>query len=128
MIGVETFWDTTPPEAMNGDWMRPAVAANVRDGMSGICTMPAVKVAVTLVAELTVTLQVAPVPEQAPPQPENVDPELGEAVRATTVPVLTVAEQVEPQLIVPPVTMPDPEPVLETVSTEVVTIGWIVAA
>ena len=46
-----------------------------------------VKVAVTLLAASIVTLQ-APVPEQAPDQPPNCEPEAGVAVSATTVPWL----------------------------------------
>src|SRR5262245_44975835 len=45
------------------------------------------KVAVTVVAELTLTVQ-APVPEQPPPlQPAKVEPAAGEAVRVTAVPL-----------------------------------------
>ena len=44
----------------------------------------AAKVAVTLLAASIVTLQ-APVPEQAPDQPPNCEPEAGVAVRDTTV-------------------------------------------
>ena len=58
-----------------------------------------------------------PVPEQpSPDQPVKVEPEAGLAVRATDVPELKLAEQVEPQLM--PlgllVTVPEPVPVLET--------------
>ena len=49
----------------------------------------AAKVAVTLLAASIVTLQ-APVPEQAPDQPPNCEPEAGVAVRDTTVPAAYV--------------------------------------
>jgi len=46
------------------------------------------KVAVTVVAAVSVTVQV-PVPEQPPPlQPSNVEPALGVAVSVTPVPLL----------------------------------------
>ena len=44
-------------------------------------------------------VQVAPVPLQAPLQPENPEPPPGVAVRVTWVPLLNVAEQVVGQLI-----------------------------
>jgi hypothetical protein len=54
-----------------------------------------------------VVMQV-PVPEHPPPdQPPKVEP-TGVALRVTTVPVLYEAEQVVPQLIPDPVTVPEP--------------------
>ena len=72
--------------------------------------------AVTDLLAVIETVQV-PVPEQpSPDQPVKVEPEAGLAVRATDVPELKLAEQVEPQLM--PlgllVTVPEPVPVLET--------------
>src|SRR5260221_4133559 len=75
------------------------------------------KFAVTVVAALIVTLH-DPVPEQPPPlQPLNVDPPAAAAVRATTVPLLYLAVQVDPQLIPAglDVTVPLPVPDLLTV-------------
>ena len=70
-------------------------------------------VAVTLMLELRVTLQL-PVPEHPPPlQPANVEPEDGVAVNVTTVPLEYDLEQVEPQLmpegelVTVPVPVPD---------------------
>ena len=51
------------------------------------------KLAVTVVATLTVTAQL-PVPEQAPPlQPAKVEPAAGAAVRVTAVPGVNDCEQ-----------------------------------
>jgi hypothetical protein len=74
-------------------------------------------VAVTVVAAVSVTVQV-PVPEHPPPlQPVKVEPAAGTAVRVTTVPLAQAAIQVEPQEIPAGllVTVPTPEPVLLTV-------------
>ena len=70
-----------------------------------------IKVAVTVIAELTVTLQ-APVPVQAPPQPVNTDPAAAIALSVTAVPDVNVAEHVAPQLIPAGllVTVPAPAP------------------
>src|SRR5215831_3792001 len=69
------------------------------------------KVAVTDWPAFMATLQ-APVPEQAPPQPEKVDPEAGEAARVTVVPLTKVDEQELPQSIPAGllVTVPTPFP------------------
>ena len=75
----------------------------------------AVNIAVTLVFLFNVTEQV-PVPEQAPDQPEKVDPDAGVAVSVTAVAELTASEQVDPQLIEPPETVPEPVPDFETES------------
>jgi len=74
-------------------------------------------VAVTARAALIVTLQ-APVPVQAPLQPENVEPVAGAAVRVTAVPLVNDAEQVLPQEMPAGVlvTVPLPVPALVTVS------------
>src|SRR2546426_6250640 len=80
-----------------------------------------VKVAVTVVAAESVTVQV-PVPEQPPPaQPVKVEPASGAAVSVTAVPLVKLAEQVAPQLIPTGalVTVPLPVPALLTVSAKV---------
>jgi hypothetical protein len=76
-------------------------------------------VAVTARAALIVTLQ-APVPVQAPLQPENVEPVAGAAVRVTAVPLVNDAEQVAPQAMPAGVlvTVPLPVPALVTVSAK----------
>ena len=57
------------------------------------------KVAVTVVAALRVTVQV-PVPEHPPPvQPLKVEPATGAAVSVTAVPLAKLAEHVAPQLM-----------------------------
>src|SRR5262245_22716620 len=78
------------------------------------------KLAVTEAAAFIVTLH-APVPEQAPLQPVNVEPPVGVAVRLTTVPLLYGSEQSAPQLMPAglEVTVPLPAPVLLTVSGNV---------
>ena len=80
-----------------------------------------VKVAVTVVAAETVTVQV-PVPEQPPPvQPVKVEPAAGAAVRVTAVPLVKLAEQVAPQLMLTGelVTVPLPVPAGVTVRVKV---------
>src|SRR5438046_3403099 len=77
-------------------------------------------VAVTVVAALTVTVQV-PVPEQPPPlQPLKMEPAAGAAVSVTEVPVANAAEQVAPQETPAGalVTVPLPAPALLTVSVK----------
>src|SRR5260370_37569998 len=79
-----------------------------------------VKVAVTVVAALRVTVQ-APVPEQPPPlQPLKVEPVAGVAVSVTAVPPAKGAGQVVPQGIPAGVlgTGPGPAPPFETGSPE----------
>jgi hypothetical protein len=58
-----------------------------------------------------------PVPEQAPDQPEKIEPVLGVGVRVTTVPELYGWEQSEPQVMPAgdEVTVPVPMPALVTV-------------
>jgi hypothetical protein len=88
----------------------------------------AVNVAATLVAAVIVTTQV-PVPEQGAPQPVNVDPVAGAAVKVTIVPLAKLAEQVAPQLIPAGalVTVPVPVPALTTVKVKFVTVAVKVA-
>jgi hypothetical protein len=78
-------------------------------------------VAVTVVAPLSVTVQV-PVPEQPPPlQPVKVEPAAGVAVKVTAVPLANAVEQIAPQEIPAGllVTVPLPAPDLLTVSVRV---------
>src|SRR5437773_3784240 len=78
-----------------------------------------VKVAVTVVAPESVTVQ-GLVPAQPPPlQPLKVEPAAGAAVSVTAVPLVKLAAQVAPQLMPAGllVTVPAPAPALETVST-----------
>src|SRR5205823_3532695 len=78
------------------------------------------KVAVTVAAAFTVTVQ-GPVPVQPLPlQPVNVDPAAGAAVRETDAPVVKGAEHVAPQEMPAGllVTVPVPVPDFETVSVE----------
>ena len=74
-----------------------------------------VKAAVTDLLLSIVTVQ-PPVPEQAPDQPEKVEPAEGEAVRVTEVPISYSSKQSPPQLM--PVGLlaivPEPVPDLET--------------
>jgi hypothetical protein len=76
------------------------------------------KVAVTDLSEFIVKVQVLLVPEQSPDQPAKVEPESAVAVRVTVVPEAKYATHPVPQLIPAGllVTVPDPVPVLETVS------------
>ena len=77
----------------------------------------ALKVAVTVLADVIDTMH-TPAPLQEPPdQPPKVCPSMGVAVNETTVPTAREARQVEPQLIPAgfEVTVPVPEPVLVTV-------------
>src|SRR5438093_4715313 len=77
-------------------------------------------VALTVVAALTVTVQV-PVPAQPPPlQPLKVEPAAGAAVSVTEVPLANAAEQVAPQETPAGalVTVPLPAPALLTVSVK----------
>lgn len=75
----------------------------------------AVKLAVTLVAALTLTVHELEAPEQAPLQPEKVLPVVATADKVTLVPLLKLAEQVEPHeipeglLLTVPIPVPDLE-------------------
>ncbi len=66
-----------------------------------------------------------PVPVQPPPlHPVKVEPDAGDAVRVIDVPVgIAVLEQVEPQEIVEPETVPEPVPPLVTVRVNEVWVG-----
>jgi hypothetical protein len=88
----------------------------------------AVNVAVTEVAAVTVTTQV-PVPEHGAPQPVNVDPVAGAAVKVTCVPLANGAAQVAPQLIPAGalVTVPVPVPAFVTVKVKFVVLSANVA-
>ena len=80
------------------------------------------KLAVTDVAALIVTVQL-PVPEQPPPlQPVNVDPAAGVALNATAAPLVNDAEHVIPHEIPAGllVTVPVPVPAGDTLSVELV--------
>jgi len=80
-----------------------------------------VKVAVTVVAAESVTVQ-APVPEQPPPvQPLKVEPPAGAAVSVTAVPLVKLAAQVAPQSMPAGelVTVPLPVPAGVTVRVKV---------
>ena len=81
-------------------------------GVSPVCC--AAKDAVTDRSAVRVTTQ-EPVPVHAPLQPENVEFAAGVAVRVTVVPDGDCCEQVAPQLMEPPETVPDPVPVVPTV-------------
>src|SRR5438067_2500753 len=79
------------------------------------------KVAVTVVAAETVTVQ-RPVPVQPPPlQPMKTELAPGVAVSTTTVPLAKLAVQAAPQLMSPgvPVTVPVPAPLRVTVNKKV---------
>src|SRR5205823_11484114 len=79
-------------------------------------TGDALNVAVTVVVEVIVTVQV-PVPEQPPPlQPAKVEPVAGVAVKVTAVPLPYIPEQVVPQRIPDGalITTPLPVPVMTT--------------
>jgi hypothetical protein len=75
------------------------------------------KVAVTARSWSIVTVQLS-VPLQAPPQPPNLEPAAGAAVKVTVVPCANWAEQLLPQSIPAGelVTVPEPVPALVTVS------------
>jgi len=78
-------------------------------------------VAVTVVAALSVTVQV-PVPEQPPPlQPEKVEPAAGVVVKVIAVPLANDATHVVPHEIPAGLllTVPLPAPVLEAVNVKV---------
>jgi hypothetical protein len=69
-----------------------------------------VKVAVTFLLPLMVTVQPFPAVLSHPSQPVKDELVLGVAVRVTTVPPARLKEQVLPQSIPPPVTVPLPVP------------------
>ncbi len=86
------------------------------------------KVATTVSAEFMVTVHVA-VPDEQPIHPANVDPDAGDAVSVTIVPLLKGAIQVAPQLMDPSllVTVPLPVPSLEIDKLKV-WICWVKVA
>ena len=77
--------------------------------------------AVTERASVIETTQL-PVPEQAPDQPSNCEPSTATAVRVTSLPASSSDEQVVPQLMPPPATVPEPAPVLATVSAYLIVV------
>jgi hypothetical protein len=82
----------------------------------GVHTPWTLNVAVTLRAELNVTLHVAPLVESQPVQPAKLEPDDADAVSTNEVPATAVSEQSLPQLMPFPVTLPEPVPDLLTVS------------
>ena len=100
----------------------PPAPVTVPDPLPSFCTLSVytigLKVAVTMRSVFTVTLQVAPLVLSQPTQPANVEPTSANAVSVAGVPKSSDALQVAPQLIAPPapVTVPDPVPLLCTVS------------
>jgi len=109
----------TKPVPVTVNW-KPGVPAPIVVGEIELTLEPALKVAVTDLAALMVTVHV-PVPLQAPLQPANVEPEAAAAVRVTEVPLLKFAVQVLGQLM--PlgllVTVPLPVPASVTVNAKV---------
>ncbi len=87
-----------------------AETVNVLDGGTTL------NVAVTDCAWLIGTVQVAAVPEQAPPHPANVEPDAAAAVSVTLVPLSYSAEHADPQSTPAgeEVTVPEPVPALVT--------------
>jgi len=83
----------------------------------------AVKVAVTATDPETLTVQVVPLVEVQPVQEAKVEPVAAVAVRVTVVPLDSLLEQVDPQLmrLSLEVTVPEPLPALVTVIPEAVT-------
>jgi len=79
--------------------------------------MTGLNVALTVRSPPRVRVQVFPDIESQPDQLAKVEPDTGAAVSVTAVPAARVAEQVPPQLIPFPVTVPEPEPALLTVRT-----------
>src|SRR4051794_16787758 len=84
-----------------------------------------VKVAETVCAALIATWQVD-VPVQSPPQPENVEPVAGTAIRVTAAPWAKLAEHAAPQSIPAGllVTLPAPSPAFVTASCCVGATTW----
>jgi len=90
--------------------------------LTASCAVGIVNVAVTVVAEAMTTLQVRLLPEHPPPDHEvNTEPACGAAVKVTVPPTWKLPLQVAPQLMPAgdEVTVPEPVPVLVTVSTRV---------
>jgi hypothetical protein len=72
--------------------------------------------ALTVLLEVTPTVQLEPEVESQPDQLAKVEPGAAVAVRVREVPLGTVTEQLEPQSMPPPLTDPEPEPDFATVS------------
>src|SRR5216683_3648345 len=81
------------------------------------------KAALTLFSPLMLKVQVNCAPAQSPVQPLKVELLAGLAVRVTAVPRASCAVQELPQLILVPVTVPDPVPVLVTVMEDTPTLA-----
>ena len=77
------------------------------------------KVAVTERAAVMDIVHVVAVPVHAPLQPENVEPLAAAAVSVTFVLLATFTEHTAPQLMPPPVTVPEPVPFLDTLNVKV---------
>ena len=73
------------------------------------------KSAVTVLLVVTPTVQLEPEKESQPDQLAKEQSDAAVAVRVTEVPLATVTEQVVPQSMPPPVTVPEPEPAFATV-------------
>ena len=91
LLDASLSWYATPspPVSKLSAWMRVVPVAAIRHGLP---PLPYVRLVVagsneatTDCAALSVTLQ-APVPEQAPLQPANAEPDAGEACSVTTLP------------------------------------------
>ena len=90
-------------------------------GWVSCCTFVVSNMAVAVVFPVTVTLHVTLFVEVHPDHEVKVEPEAAAAVSAIWVPeVMVDCEQVVPQEIDPPVTVPEPVPDFETVSVYVV--------
>jgi hypothetical protein len=87
-----------------------------------------VNVTVTAFAWSIVTVQVELVPLQAPLQPVKVESEYGNDVRVTTIPLGSVAAQLDPHLMPPMLenTSPPPVPALLTASVKVPVLNMAV--
>ena len=70
----------------------------------------------TVFLEVTATVQLEPDEESQPDQLAKEAPDAAVALRVMEVPLATVTEQVVPQSMPPPVTVPEPEPALATSS------------
>jgi hypothetical protein len=121
---------TAVPEASEALQVAPQLMpppVTVPEPVPDFCTLSvywtgltASKVAVTERLAVMVTLQVAPLTVSQPVQPANVEPAVAAAVSVTAVPEAIEALQVVPQLMPPPVTVPEPAPVFCTLSVKVV--------
>jgi hypothetical protein len=79
--------EAAPPPLAGTVDLTSSVGGTVASSAGGgvVFSIGAVNSAVTERASLIVAIQL-PVPEQAPPQPANVDPAAGGAVRVTAIP------------------------------------------